>query len=194
MKHANISLFVPHIGCPHRCSFCDQNAISGAECPPEPADVTAACETALQSLEAAGRLRRRSPSSAGASPPSTGSICSGCWTLPSPMSGRGRCGVSGSPPVPTPMEPEVLSLLRESRRHHHRAGRPVHGRPGAGTQRAGSYRGPGAPGARAVVREMDFSLGLQMMTGLPGDTPEGAWYTARELAASLRKRCASIPR
>ena len=22
-----------------------------------------------------------------------------------------------------------------------------------------------------------------MMTGLPGDTPEGAWYTARELAA-----------
>ena len=50
MKHANIALFVPHIGCPHRCSFCDQNAISGAERPPEPADVTAACETALQSL------------------------------------------------------------------------------------------------------------------------------------------------
>ena len=50
MKHANIALFVPHIGCPHRCSFCDQNAISGAERPPEPGDVTAACETALQSL------------------------------------------------------------------------------------------------------------------------------------------------
>lgn len=50
MKHANIALFVPHIGCSHRCSFCDQNAISGAERPPEPADVTAACETALQSL------------------------------------------------------------------------------------------------------------------------------------------------
>ena len=30
---------------------------------------------------------------------------------------------------------------------------------------------------------MGFSLGLQMMTGLPGDTSEGAWYTARELAA-----------
>ena len=50
MRHANIALFVPHIGCPHRCSFCDQNAISGADAPPTPADVTAACETALQSL------------------------------------------------------------------------------------------------------------------------------------------------
>ena len=37
--------------------------------------------------------------------------------------------------------------------------------------------------AACRVREMGFSLGLQMMTGLPGDTPEGAWYTARELAA-----------
>ncbi len=29
MKHANIALFVPHQGCPHRCVFCDQCAISG---------------------------------------------------------------------------------------------------------------------------------------------------------------------
>ncbi len=28
MKHANISVFVPHFGCPNRCSFCDQNAIT----------------------------------------------------------------------------------------------------------------------------------------------------------------------
>ena len=28
-KHANIPLFVPHMGCPHACVFCDQKAISG---------------------------------------------------------------------------------------------------------------------------------------------------------------------
>ena len=29
MKHINVSLFVPHEGCPHTCSFCNQRTISG---------------------------------------------------------------------------------------------------------------------------------------------------------------------
>lgn len=29
MKQTNLSIFIPHIGCPHLCSFCDQKSISG---------------------------------------------------------------------------------------------------------------------------------------------------------------------
>ena len=29
MKHINVALFVPHEGCPHMCSFCNQKTISG---------------------------------------------------------------------------------------------------------------------------------------------------------------------
>ena len=29
-KHANIPLFIPHLGCPCRCVFCDQRSISGS--------------------------------------------------------------------------------------------------------------------------------------------------------------------
>lgn len=31
MKHINIPVFVPHIGCPHDCAFCDQKTITGHE-------------------------------------------------------------------------------------------------------------------------------------------------------------------
>lgn len=44
---ANISIFVPHMGCPHKCSFCDQNAITGQKDIPRAADVIATVEKGL---------------------------------------------------------------------------------------------------------------------------------------------------
>ena len=31
MKHANVAIFIPHVGCPHTCIFCNQRAISGSQ-------------------------------------------------------------------------------------------------------------------------------------------------------------------
>lgn len=39
MKHINIPIFVPHIGCPHQCSFCNQNSITGVVDRPNRYDV-----------------------------------------------------------------------------------------------------------------------------------------------------------
>lgn len=47
MKHSNISIFVPHIGCPHKCSFCDQRTITGTAKIPHGEDVKKICEKAL---------------------------------------------------------------------------------------------------------------------------------------------------
>lgn len=33
-RHFNISFFIPHLGCPYHCSFCNQNKISGTISPP----------------------------------------------------------------------------------------------------------------------------------------------------------------
>lgn len=49
MRKSNISIFVPHIGCPHKCSFCNQNTITGQTNAPTPQDVTDTVETALRS-------------------------------------------------------------------------------------------------------------------------------------------------
>ena len=46
-KHANLSIFVPHAGCPAHCSFCDQRAITAQQAPPTPEEVTALCERFL---------------------------------------------------------------------------------------------------------------------------------------------------
>ena len=48
-KHSNISLFIPHNGCPHRCAFCNQRTISGAVSQPTADDVRRAVNTALSS-------------------------------------------------------------------------------------------------------------------------------------------------
>ena len=49
MKHANISIFIPHEGCPHQCSFCNQRYITGTFKAPNANDVEQAVITAVKS-------------------------------------------------------------------------------------------------------------------------------------------------
>ena len=50
-KHKNLSIFVPHQGCPNQCAFCDQRSITGMAYQPTPQDVRSAVMTALDSLK-----------------------------------------------------------------------------------------------------------------------------------------------
>lgn len=49
MRHANISIFVPHLGCTNNCSFCNQKHITGQTRIPSAQDVINAVETAKKS-------------------------------------------------------------------------------------------------------------------------------------------------
>ena len=51
MRHANVAFFVPHLGCPHRCSFCDQKNISGSVRISSPDEVAKTCAVAAQRLK-----------------------------------------------------------------------------------------------------------------------------------------------
>ena len=46
MRHGNISVFVPHIGCPNQCSFCNQHTITGENISPTSNDVKKAVAVA----------------------------------------------------------------------------------------------------------------------------------------------------
>ena len=46
----SVALFVPHVGCPQQCSFCDQRAITGGAQPPEPWQVWQTAQAAASHL------------------------------------------------------------------------------------------------------------------------------------------------
>ncbi|MBO5006046.1 MAG: hypothetical protein J6C89_01230 [Clostridia bacterium] len=50
-KHRNIPIFVPHLGCPNTCVFCNQRKISGCE-KADFSSVSAEIEEALSTIPA----------------------------------------------------------------------------------------------------------------------------------------------
>lgn len=189
MRHLNLAIFIPHAGCPHRCSFCDQRAISGQSEPVAPQEVERLCQETLE------RWKGRFPQGAGVGRKAQSEISffGGSFTAIDrgymvelleaayPFVGPEGFGGIRISTRPDAIDREVLEILPALRRHLHRAGGPVYGRLGAAAKPPGPHRRPGGGGLR-LIREMDFSLGLQMMTGLYGDTDEGARETARQLA------------
>ena len=55
-KNSVIPVFIPHAGCPHDCVFCDQRKISGHIVPPTPADVEEIISAGIQKLDAPAEL------------------------------------------------------------------------------------------------------------------------------------------
>jgi histone acetyltransferase (RNA polymerase elongator complex component) len=56
MKHRNIAFFIPHLGCKHRCSFCEQRSISGEE---NKISADEVFETASKELETLSETERK---------------------------------------------------------------------------------------------------------------------------------------
>lgn len=179
MRHGNISVFVPHIGCPHRCSFCNQNTITGENFAPKSEDVKSAVETAAAhpnynpqgtelaffggSFTAIPRDYMTELLDAGYEYVKNGTVS----------------GVRIST-RPDAITPEILELLKskgvtaielgcqslddEVLRLNHRG-----------------HTAEDVERACGLIKQYGFSLGLQMMTGLYGDTDEKAILTAQKI-------------
>ena len=50
MKHSNVAIFIPHSGCPNKCSFCEQNSITGKSLQPTLEDVKSIIELSIKNL------------------------------------------------------------------------------------------------------------------------------------------------
>ncbi|MBS4785640.1 MAG: radical SAM protein [Clostridiales bacterium] len=181
MKHANIALFIPHIGCPHRCSFCDQRSISGRQAAPGPGEVTAACSQAVEQLGEAARQAEVAFFGGSFTAIPRDQMCS-LLEAAAPFVRSGQLGGIRLSTRPDAIDEEILALLRKYGVTSIELGAQSMDDRVLRQNRRG-HTAEQVRSAARLIRRWGFGLGLQMMTGLPGDTPEGAWYTARELAA-----------
>ena len=179
MKHINVALFVPHLGCPHACVFCDQHAISGQRAPITREAIVSACETAAKTPhDVANSEIAFFGGSFTAVDRATQAMCLRA-AAPYLKTAFGGIRVSTRPDA---IDEETLSFLKENGVTAIELGaqsmdeealqKNERGHTPADTVKAGK-----------LIRSFGFSLGLQMMTGLYGSTDETDLATAEALIA-----------
>ncbi len=180
--HANLSVFVPHVGCPCRCVFCDQRSISGEQSLPTGASVDALCR---EFLPGAGEGRDVEIAFFGGS---FTAVERGYMTellaAAYPFVREGRAAGIRLSTRPDAVDPEVLDILKGFGVAAIELGAQSMSDEVLSENRRGHTAGDVVRASR-LIKERGFSLGLQMMVGMYGecDPRAGALATAHSLAA-----------
>lgn len=181
MKHANVALFVPNNGCPHRCSFCNQHSITGQQTQPGPQDVVNAVRVTRESLGAGTKQAEIAFFGGSFTAVERGYMCS-LLEAAAPFVRDGTFAGIRLSTRPDAVDEEVLGLLKTYGVTAVELGAQSMDDRVLRLNRRG-HTAEQVEKASGLVKAFGFSLGLQMMTGLYGDTPEGAAATARRIAA-----------
>ena len=178
--HANISLFVPHAGCPHRCAFCDQRTLSGQAEPACAADVARAVARALPGLKKHPQAELAFFGGSFTAIPRA--EMTGLLEAALPFVQNGTVSGIRVSTRPDAVEDGVLALLKRYGVTAVELGAQSMDARVLEENRRG-HTPEDVVLAAERVRRAGFSLGLQMMTGMYGDTARGAEETAARLAA-----------
>lgn len=181
-KKTNIPVFIPFAGCPHHCSFCDQRAISGSEKSVTPDELDAFLSERMSFLEASGHAAEIA-------------FFGGTFTAidrnymtdllavagqylrnyPGTLTGI-RCSTR-----PDCVDEAVLDILKDCRVTAVELGAQSMDDEVLRKNRRG-HTAADTVSAAHLIKSYGFELGLQMMTGLFGDTPELSRATANAIA------------
>ena len=183
MKQTNISVFIPHIGCPHRCSFCDQRSISGTAHAPSAQEVSELLEgqaAHLQAMQTTAEIAFFGGSFTAVPRDYMESLlecaANAVSRYPEVYSGI-RCSTR-----PDCIDGEILSILRG----YGMTAVELGAQSMSDEVLEANERGHTAEDVRRasqLIRQSGISLGLQMMTGLYRDTEEYVRKTCSEFIA-----------
>jgi histone acetyltransferase (RNA polymerase elongator complex component) len=181
-KHFTIPVFIPGVGCPFQCIFCDQKKITGEAGLPTLAEVEEIIHRHLETIPAANTFIEIG-------------FFGGTFTgLPEekqsqylevvqPFLESGRIRGIRLSTRPDFITLQILTLLKE----HHVTTIELGAQSMDDEVLKMSERGhlsSDTEKSSRMILEAGFTLGLQMMVGLPGDTEERSLSTARKIISS----------
>lgn len=189
MRRTNLSVFIPHAGCPHRCSFCDQRTIAGSACPPSPEEVAVLLTEQQPRLAQSGTAAQIAFFGGSFTAVERGYMTALLETaaafvrrFPDQYNGI-RCSTR-----PDAINPEIVAILKSYGVFAVELGAQSMSDEVLRENRRG-HTAEQVARAAALLKESGFSLGLQMMTGLYRDTRERCLETAR---AFIGMKCDAV--
>jgi histone acetyltransferase (RNA polymerase elongator complex component) len=180
MKHANVAFFIPHLGCPHDCSFCNQREIAGQTFPPTTDEIIATAQTAFGQLK--GNLQNTEIAFFGGSFTAIPrDYMIQLLEAAAPFTGEGKFKGIRISTRPDAIDIETLKILKQYNVTAIELGAQSMQDNVLLQNRRGHTAAQVIESAK-LIKDAGFELGLQMMTGLYSDTSDGALYTARQLS------------
>ena len=181
INHVNIPIFLPELACPHRCIFCNQSQISGKTSVPSIQETIRIIENHLQTIQAFSEVQV--------------AFFGGSFTgLPidmqedylrvvQPFIESGKITGIRLSTRPDYISDPILVMLKQYGVEEIELGAQsfydeVLKSSGRGHTAADIIN------ASKKILNHGIRLGLQMMTGLPGDTNEMAFQTAKQIVAA----------
>lgn len=179
MKHVNIPIFIPHLGCPFTCIFCNQRQIA-AEKPLPPGAIAALIDKHLETIPAGSEVEI--------------AFFGGSFTMVDtglqesylaevyPYLKNGRVQGLRLSTRPDGIDSGRLNVLKRWGVTTVELG--VQSFDDQVLQRAGrGMKRDGIAAACRLVKEYAFKLGIQLMVGLPGDEPQKVLDTVKTTIA-----------
>ena len=179
MKQTNLSIFIPHIGCPHLCSFCDQKSISGTAKAPSAGEVRELLERQAEHLNEIGAKAEIAFFGGSFTAIPRGYMRELLETAARGVRELGAYNGIRCSTRPDCISEEITDILREYGVTSVELGAQsmsdeVLTANGRGHTAADVRR------AAELIKKSGISLGLQMMTGLYKDSADAVLHTARE--------------
>jgi len=178
-KHSNISIFVPHIGCPNKCSFCNQRYITGTCKAPSADDVEKAVITAVKSK----KYNSKNTEIAFFGGSFTAINRNYMISLLEAASSFVRIGLVKGIRIstrPDAIDDEILMLLKEYNVTAIELGAQSFNNYVLKMNNRG-HTAKDIENAAALIRKHGFELGLQIMTGLYCDDNESLERTVKKI-------------
>lgn len=186
MSHANISIFIPHMGCPNTCSFCNQRTISSRTAAPSADEVDKTLAAAYERISDEEKRRNTEIAFFGGSFTAIDReyMTALLETAEKYICNENHSGFRGIRISTRPdcIDEEILMLLKKYGVTAIELGAQSMSDSVLQANRRGHYAADVVNAAKLIQR-YGFELGLQMMVGLYKSTEADEYHTMREFLA-----------